>query len=322
MKPWSYFGVVVILFCISADTTRAGDTPSPQQLIQASRQVFDLSSIYPYQVSGHVLINQGTPFEKTGTVTIYRDNVDYRYELQVEDYREIIMRKGDKLYTSYSAFPAPGLGVIRSFDKWPKSLSSKTVLGHSFKKRIAEIEAYCFEFKIPAPWRSRACFDSSKSSPLEISDQSQKKTFLNYQAIGEKQFPATIRIVRPDLKQNIEIDAIHIQKLEPDTAILEVPKVGREFEICDDQQPAERLTDEIPSPWQMPIFRGTPLMMYFYGIIDQKGGLHDLAIYSPSGSKQEQTWKEIAKNWRFKPATCNGKPVTSELQFSIVVKTR
>src|SRR5215471_12214721 len=77
--------LLVVLPIFSADKN---DLPSPQQLLGASMKASDLSSLCPYQFNAHVVINRGTSAEKSGTVTIYRDKTDYRYEAQIEDYRE------------------------------------------------------------------------------------------------------------------------------------------------------------------------------------------------------------------------------------------
>jgi len=60
------------------------------------------------------------------------------------------------------------------------------------------------------------------------------------------------------------------------------------------------------------------MIVHFYGVIDKQGKLHDLAVYSPNGHRYEEVWKDVAQKWwRFKPATCDGRPITSELQMSL-----
>jgi len=292
------------------------DLPSPQQLLDAASKLTDLSSLYPYQISARVTINRGTKIEKSGVVTIYREKTDYRYELQVEDYGEVVMRKGDRFYTWYSAFPAPELGTLRSIGKWPKELVANAVTGRASKKKIGNTDVWCIDLKSPRNWRSRACFDHAKAVLLEVSDKHQKESFLDYQSIDEQQFPGKIRIVRPGLGQNIELD-IHIQKISPGPATMEVPKGAHEFETCDDKQPPELVSEIFSNPRLIPIYSGKPIVAYFYAVIDKKGEMHDLAVYSPTGRANEKEWKEMAQAWRFKPATCNGRPVISEWQLSL-----
>ena len=314
------FGAMILLLPAFLCLASAEELPQPQQLLDAATKLSDLSGLYPYQFNAHVVLNRGTKFEKAGTLTIYRDKTDYRYELQIADYREVIMRKGDRLYTYYSAFPAPGLENLRSIDKWPKELTSKNIAGHTARKKIGHVEDYCVDFKTGTGRPLRGCFDPAQLSLLEISSGEQTTSFLNYQRNGERLFPGAIRIARPDLEQTVEVNDIHIQKVPPSPATFELPRGSHEFQTCDDEQPAERITPVSPNPALLPVYHGGQISAYFYAVIDEKGKMHDLMIYSPS--RHENEWKKLAELWRFKPAICDGKPITSEWQNSVVMTVR
>jgi len=301
-----------LLICAMAAMAAASDAPAPKELLEAAQQATELSHLYPYQMSGRVVINRGTANEKSGSVTIYRENTDYRYELRIEGYSEVMMRKGGKLYTLYSAFPAPGLGVIRGIDKWPRQLTLKAITGHTFKKKIGDTERLCVHFQASIS-QNRACFDAQKSLLIELQEELQTKSFSDYQQAGEVWFPQKVRIARPDMSQNIEVTDIHLERLQPGAVNLEAPKGAHEFDVCDDEQPPTRLGNMFPGAPGFSI-RASGLPVYFYGIVDQKGVLHDVAVYAPRGHVDEQGWKEVVQRWRFTPATCGGKPVATEWQ--------
>lgn len=314
------FAALMLLVPAFLGLASAQELPQPQKLLDTATKLSDLSGLYPYQFNAHVVLNRGTTVEKSGTLTIYRDKTNYRYELQIADYREVVMREGDRLYTYYSAFPAPGLGSLRSIDKWPKELASKNIAGRTVKKKVEHVEDYCVDFKAGPGWRLRGCFDPAQFSLLEVSSEEQTTSFLKYQHIGEQLFPGAIRIVRTDPGQTVELNDIHIQKLPPGPATFEIPRGGREFQTCDDEQPAERVTPAFSNPALVPVYRANPIVAYFYAVIDEQGKMHDLAVYSPSHHEDE--WKKLTELWRFKPAMCGGKPIASEWQNSVVVTVR
>ena len=307
--------LLLVLPVFSADKA---DLPAPQQLLDTATKLSDLSGLYPYQFNAHIVINRGTSSEKSGEVTIYRDRRDYSYDLRVGDYREVVSRAGNKVYTYYSAFPAPGLGVLRSIDKWPDELTSKNISGGTAKKKVGKLETYCINFKTATGWRLRGCFDPVQTLLLEISTEDNTKSFLNYQQVGEQLFPGTIRMARPELGQTVELEEIHIQKLPQGPITFEIPKGSHEFETCDDEQHAKRIDPVFSNPSFVPIYRGTPIVAYFYAIIDTEGKMHDLAVYSPNHHEDE--WKKLAEAWRFKPALCGGKAITTVWLNSVVMK--
>jgi hypothetical protein len=111
------------LFVLGARTLCADDVrPEARQLLVSAHEASDLSAILPYELHGTVVINPATSNEKKGYITIYRDHERMRSELRVEDYQEVKLVRGTKLYIYRSKpLPVPLLDLLTENDRyWDK----------------------------------------------------------------------------------------------------------------------------------------------------------------------------------------------------------
>jgi TonB family protein len=83
---------------------------------------------------------------------------------------------------------------------------------------------------------------------------------------------------------------------------------------CADTQPPEALTT--PTPLLVPIAAGAKVKVSF--IVGADGRVHSPIILQSSGILGDRNVLQTVRNWRYRPATCNGVPIETEgrIEFS------
>ncbi len=83
---------------------------------------------------------------------------------------------------------------------------------------------------------------------------------------------------------------------------------------CADTQPPEALTT--PNPLLVPVAAGAKVKVSF--IVGADGRVHSPIILQSSGVLGDRNILQTVRNWRYRPATCNGVPIETEgrIEFS------
>ncbi len=83
---------------------------------------------------------------------------------------------------------------------------------------------------------------------------------------------------------------------------------------CADTQPPEALTT--PTPLLVPVAAGAKVKVSF--IVGADGRVHSPIILQSSGILGDRNVLQTVRNWRYRPATCNGVPIETEgrIEFS------
>ncbi|MGA2413637.1 MAG: energy transducer TonB [Candidatus Sulfotelmatobacter sp.] len=83
---------------------------------------------------------------------------------------------------------------------------------------------------------------------------------------------------------------------------------------CADTQPPEALTT--PAPLLVPVAAGAKVKVSF--IVGADGRVHSPIILQSSGVLGDRNVLQTVRNWRYRPATCNGVPIETEgrIEFS------
>jgi TonB family protein len=83
---------------------------------------------------------------------------------------------------------------------------------------------------------------------------------------------------------------------------------------CADTQPPEALTT--PAPLLVPVAAGAKVKVSF--IVGADGRVHSPIILQSSGILGDRNVLQTVRNWRYRPATCNGVPIETEgrIEFS------
>jgi len=297
--------------------------PDARQLLQSAHEVSGLASVVPYELRANVVINPGTPNEKKGRIVIYRDKDRSRTDLQVEDYREVKVTLGNKLYVARSTpMPIPGLGRLTETDHaWDRlSEDGAAKLGDVSHKKVQNVQANCFDVKGPA--KHRLCFDPAKKVLLENLDQRLAVELSDYAAVSDSQnlFPRRITVLL-ELEKS-EKPVLIIQEIEVLRALFPanafaVPEHSMEFDACENMQPAKLLESPRPDFGQSVVRRNMAAgAVNVYGIIDKEGKVQNVQVLSSDADVQKDV-REALKKWRFSPAMCGSTPVATEREIQI-----
>src|ERR1700746_3170501 len=173
--------LLLCMACLGAVLVRAQDSSKARQLLEAAHQASGLARIAPYAMTADVVVNPNAEAPMKGRLAIYRDKDRSRYELQLQEYREVKLFLGSKLYVARSLpYPVPGLGLLREVDHaWDRSIDdSDAKLGEVQHKKVQHVQADCFEVK--AEQKERLCFDPSRNVLLESADQARAVEFTDY----------------------------------------------------------------------------------------------------------------------------------------------
>jgi hypothetical protein len=132
--------------------------------------------------------------------------------------------------------------------------------------------------------------------------------FTNYSEIGAKTFPREI-MVYDGKKLAVEFSVTEIEQNPPiDSSAFVRPPDAKWRNWCANPDPAIRVpivTNHPPDKWHVGLF----------GTIGTDGRWHDLYILGSGGSKADASALDELKSERYRPATCDGVPVTVETAF-------
>jgi hypothetical protein len=299
----------------------AKDASSARDLLAAAHQASGLDQSAPYEVFASVVINPGAPNEKKGRIMIYRDKDRFRYDLQVEEYHEMKLVLGSKLYLARSSpYPVPGLSRLQELDRaWDRlSEDGDAKLGDVSQKKVQHVPAACFDVK--GEQKHRLCFDPARKVLLESLDQRMAIEFSDYTSLGQMLFPRKITALLelPTLERPVlTVENIEVSKANFEPAAFAIPDHAIEFDTCDNQQPAKPVKTPNPqfSNTEQRKNIGTPTINV-YAIVGKDGNLENVMVLS-SDADLRNTALETLKKWRYTPAMCGSTPVASELETQV-----
>jgi hypothetical protein len=315
----------VVVLCTFASLLRAQSAPLPdaRQLLQGAHEVSGLTQVLPYSVHAAIVINPGESNEKKGQITIYRDQDRSRTDLQVEEYREIKVTLGNKLYIWRSTpAPVPALGRLAETDHtWDRlAEDGEAKLGDVSRKKVQNTSAVCFEVK--GEQRRHLCFDPARKVLLENLDQRVAVQFTDYTALDQLLLPRKITVLaelEKSEKPILVLQDIDVQKARFAATSFSVPEHSMEFETCEKMQPAKPLQTPRPEFGNQLVRKylgaGVP-SVNVYGIIDKDGNLQNIKILS-SDAEVQQSIREALKKWRYSPAMCGSSPVAAEKEIQV-----
>lgn len=313
--------LLLCIACFAAVLVRAQDSSHARELLQAAHQASGLAQIAPYRMTANVVVNPAAPTPVKGRLAIYRDKDRSRYELQLQDYREVKLFLGSKLYVARSLpYPVPGLGLLRELDHaWDRFVDDADAkLGDVQHKKVQHVQADCFEVKTEQ--KERLCFDPARNVLLESMDQSKAVEFSDYTPVDRQLVPRKITVLLElptEERPVMTLDNIEVTEAQFEAAAFAIPEHAQEFDTCDNLQPAKAVRAPAPefSPMVQRRNAGNPVV-HVYGIVDKDGNLQNPLVLSTDADVKNSTM-EALKKWHYTPAMCGTTPVASEQEIEV-----
>jgi len=312
--------------CLSLVSASAQQAPTPQQLLDAAHKATDLASAGAYTLQATLVVNPGNPkSERRGTLMIVRDHDRARLTLESDG------RTEERVVLGTKQFFAPGQGTLstmglKEFDySWDPGrrprfeTNQKPSFGKVGKQKIQGRDAWCFDRKL-AQFKTKLCFDTATSVLLrEGSSEKNRKEYSGYASFGTRLYPQKVQIFRENLAP-FELDQISITTAQSNDDVFKVSEKAIEVDDCDHKEPPKPIhTPEPEFPKDGRNAKEQSLVL-LYALVDTEGKVAGLQTISTDSYGFSQNALNMVKTWRFKPATCNGRPVMMEMNIEVNFK--
>jgi hypothetical protein len=236
----------------------------------------------------------------------------WREKVSTTDFSQIRIKDGDGVWETrqpaYQSFRVWQLMQALAFSNRLSLWKDESVGSIKAKQKNGVVER-CVEVKLSGAKLRDLCFnDLSELLSEHYIPSDRTYEFTNYTKIGAKSLPREIKVY-DGKKLAAEFSVIEIEAHPPvDSSVFVRPPDAKWRNWCANPAPAIPLpivVNHPPHEWHVTLF----------GTIGTDGRWHDLHILESGGTRADASVLDELKNVQFKPATCDGIPVTGETAF-------
>jgi TonB family protein len=312
----------ILSLCLGLMSASAEQAPSAQQLLDAAHKVSDLASAGAYTLQAALVVNPGNPkFERRAKLMIVRDHDRARFTLESDGHTEERVVLGAKQYV------VPGQGALsamglRNFDySWDPGrppqfeTNQRPSFGDVRKQKIQGKQAWCFDRKLPQS-KTKLCFDVTKSMLVHEGSSESHTEYSDYASLGASMYPQRVQVFRENMAP-FELDQISITPAHANDDLFKVPQNALEIEGCDDEKPPVAISTPEPSfPKEAKDTRQEAISVINV-LLNDEGRIVSAEALGADSYGFGRNSVDSVKTWRFKPATCNGRPVATEMNIEM-----
>lgn len=292
-------------------------------LIKHAVELTDLRKSGPYHMRSNLDVLDEALGKRDGTDVVTFSSPDrWRRDLHMTGYDETAVFIEHSMYRTRSLpFTPPSLrtDIAGSLRNLPETLSYKVL--RVFNRKINHVEARCVylqEQQEPKdqPVEITWCFDTHTGLPLERlwGNGNRHTEFLDYKPFGGKFVPGAVELV--DGKQGGKAVLEAIDSSFTDSAhVFEPPAGATARPWCDNMKGIRPISvgelDIRPG-----LLRGDGLELQYELTVDAQGKVTNVI---PMAAKPyvDRIAIEAMRTWQFRPATCDGTPVPTDILFDI-----
>ncbi|HVN17327.1 MAG TPA: hypothetical protein VMU05_01095 [Dongiaceae bacterium] len=245
---------------------------------------------------------------------VWTSTSKWREKVSTTDFSQLRMKDGDGIWETrqpaYQSLRVWQLMQALAFSNRLNLWKDESVGSIKTQQKNGVVER-CVEVKLSGAKLRDLCFnDVSELLSEHYIPSDRTYEFTNYTKIGAKTFPGEIKVY-DGKKLAAEFS---VTEIEPNPTVDSLafvrPPDAKWRKWCANPEPAFPLPTPIvvnhpPHEWHVTLF----------GTIGTDGRWHDLYILESGGAKADAFVLDELKNVRFKPATCDGVPVTAETAF-------
>lgn len=252
---------------------------------------------------------------------IVRDHDRARLTLESDGHTEERIILGSKQYV------VPGQGALsamglRDFDySWDPGrpphfkTNERPSFGDVRKQKIQGKEVWCFDRKLPQA-KTKLCFDVAKSMLVHESSSESHTEYSDYASLGASMYPQRVRVFRENMAP-FELDQISITPSDANDDLFKAPQNALEIEKCDDEKPPVAISTPEPSFPDGAKDARQEAMTVINVVLNNEGKIVSAEALGPDSYGFGKNSVDSIKTWRFKPATCNGRPVATEMNIEM-----
>ena len=325
--------VLLPSMCLAQNPPAPGVQQDPQTraeaLLDKARQLSDIRS--PHSPAFRLKATFsfiGTDLEIVqGTFTeVWASNEQWRRETIVKDYRRVEVGGANRMWKldNTEDFPEQAAELPRLPQVFPSK--SKTFNFESISDRPdANPPAECALTPPDSSHQKSAfCFDKKDGLLLEsFFPESRSRNVVenscdygSFQKIGVFLFPREMTCFE-DRHRKLDAKVVELSlEPSPDPALFAHPAGALELGICPVKAEPPRAVSA-PSPrWPVGARdQGSQVMLSL--VVDSKGKAQNVKVVNSAGARIDQAAVTTVRNWRFKPAICNGEPMPAMINVQV-----
>lgn len=312
--------IFILILGISASADDDALVNRANTILQRARELSqssDNTSKGAYKESGTFTLYRVVAGTANGTIHKYfADSKNWIEEIRVGTYQKIVAQKGDDKYDHDNSDFTP-LMIQRALTP-DLEIGEHQKLKKITEVKIGETEADC----VYLDPRDRTfysashtlCFDSSKGTLLQDEQPDKTVTWSDYQDVAGWLLPAHIEISQHGSKT---LDAVLSYQSDPalTPAGIKIPVGIKPHASCSKVDPPKVLTRG--NPVFPPGQRNSNATVVLQVILGTDGRVHETQVAQTAGKAFDDEAEKAARDYRFRPAMCNGTPmqVTIEIEM-------
>jgi TonB family protein len=254
--------------------------------------------------------------------------LQWREEIRFADYDRVRVRDAKGYWQTSKSNYQPE--IIFQLDTLlrPKELlkiEPKQGLGKVRSRGKDQQREMCTEVKWSKATDHVLCFDQTTGALLSVEYPQGENQHLPeisrieygaFHAVGTKLFPYEIKALQgKNVVASVRVS--QITGTEHDPALFKAPVNAEFWEDCDDRQDAELADRTHPMYPEGARSNHEQGRVIFYGVIETDGSVSHLAIIHRASPSIEAAALETVRRWRYKPATCEQRPIRKEISIDV-----
>jgi TonB family protein len=132
-------------------------------------------------------------------------------------------------------------------------------------------------------------------------------------------FP-TKAAIRKDPLVNLELRDVAVSYQPLDTARFAVPAQSIELQTCQGEQLPKPVFTPSPSFTRQARANRDQATVIMHAFVAADGSVIDAQALNPTGDGLDVNARKTMLTWKFKPATCSGRPVAAEMMVEVSFK--
>jgi TonB family protein len=247
-------------------------------------------------------------------------------EFTMDDYRQLNIRNGDKLYIARNA-PFTPLRIKELEDLlnvfW---FDAKYWQIKKVKRQVNDgVEMECLEIRARSGhhvWNPKriACLDPTTKNVLsdETKDENEfrQKEFSQYEPFGEHSYPRQMKLlVNGSTFLNVKITSLRESAFDEATFRPSPGAIVRRQ--CENMIPPKAVKTPDPTYPRSAVQNNLGGTVTVAVTVLPDGSVGDVQLIGSAGHEMDQVTREVVQGWKFKPAMCGSEPVTADIQVEI-----
>jgi TonB family protein len=251
--------------------------------------------------------SDGVPFHETAKFT--RDFLDashHRERMVVGDYEEIWVTNGDQAFRKNADVKAPpDTGLVAAFAPPYLAYDPNDKIAKVFKNKAG---LDCVEIK-----GRTDCYDTG-GFLAATSFEKERVLYWDFKPFGSKQVPSRFEVQYAD-RTDVQAEVEFRTGLDLTREVFEQASKGLKPGLVGCASPKAPRVYYSPDPVvSKPDIDGTVVL---WAKIGQDGRANDIKVVRSLNPTEDGEAIEAVRTWKFKPATCDGNPVTVQINIEV-----